>query len=156
MNRTSVVRSLAIVDSDATSTVVSHPRFRQTFEAVSEPKWLREVLSKLTSLLKLPAGWDSYGAPAPSWDAAMFALTVLDSVMRPSTPSPSVVPTSTGGVQLEWHINKMDIEIHVDGPYAGEFWWRDHISGKEDFGDIDSADLTALVGPIARVTKEPA
>ncbi|MBV8193882.1 MAG: hypothetical protein JOY64_29445 [Alphaproteobacteria bacterium] len=154
MTRTNVAGSAAIIDSDATSTRLSYPRFRQSFEAVSEPKWPREVLSKLTSLLKLTDGWDSYGARAPSWDAAMFALAVLDSVMQPSTPSPSVVPTSSGGVQLEWHVNKMDLEIHVEGPYAGDYWWRDHVSGKEDFGDIDSADLTALLEPIARVAKK--
>lgn len=140
-------------DTD-TAASTGYPRFHRALDAATEPTWPQEVVTKITSLLRLPAGWDSYGAKAPSWDAAMFAIVVLDSVMRPDTPAPSVVPTSGGGLQLEWHVNKMDLEIHVDGPYAGEFWWRDHVSGEEKAGEINSPDLQVLLAPVARVTSK--
>jgi len=72
-------------------------------------EWRAAVRSQLESILRLETGWDSYGAPSISPVAAEHAMQLLAS----ATPSrrPSVVPTSNGGVQLEWHGGGIDIEV---------------------------------------------
>lgn len=127
------------------------PQFHRALTAATEPTWQKEVLARVTALLRLRPGWDSYKAPAPRYDAAMFALTVLQGIMRPGTPAPSVVPSSTGGIQLEWHEKHIDLEIHVLGPYKGEVWWLDHTTGDEVSGGLQ-ADLSILQAPIGKMS----
>lgn len=127
------------------------PQFQRALTAATEPTWQREVLARITALLRLRPGWDSYKAPMPRYDAAMFALTVLQGIMRPATPAPSVVPSSTGGIQLEWHEKDIDLEIHVLEPYKGEIWWLDHTTGAETSGGLQ-ADLSILQAPIGKMS----
>jgi len=65
--------------------------------------------------------------------------------MKPATPLPQVVPSSDGGVQLEWHEKGIDLELHIRAPYDCELWYRDHqdadaepVSSKlsNDFSDL--------------------
>lgn len=60
-------------------------------------------------LAVLTPGWDSYGAPAINPRAIARARQWLESV--------AMVPTSEGGVQLEWHSEGHDVEMefHPDG-----------------------------------------
>lgn len=64
---------------------------------------------RLKELLRLPDGWDGYGAPPIRPEIAALATVLL-------TP-PSIVPMSDGGIQLEWHIYSIDFEmsIYADG-----------------------------------------
>src|SRR3954468_14668490 len=79
------------------------PNFSHHFDAHSDRKWEVEVVRALVKLATLPAGWDSYNAPPLRRDAGHFALEILQGIMRFRTPPPQVVPSSAGGVQLEWH-----------------------------------------------------
>jgi len=126
-------------------------RFRQAHVAATQPVWPAKVVSKMSALLRLRPDWDTYGAPSPRYDAAMFALTLLDGIMRPDTPEPSVVPTPNGGVQLEWHETHVDLEIHVLAPYEGDVWWKDHGTGVEHAVDL-SQDITVLQQAIGRMS----
>jgi hypothetical protein len=74
------------------------PGFARTFDALND-------------LLRLPANWDGFGAPPIDPRIAHRALGVLDRVMSASTPAPSVVPTSRGAVQFEWHTRGIDLEV---------------------------------------------
>lgn len=78
------------------------------------PVWLPPTLSGLQELAALPAGWDSYGAPPIDPECLIKAVQVLVEAMEPDTPAPSVVPTSRGGVQFEWHTGGVDFEIEVE------------------------------------------
>jgi hypothetical protein len=144
---------------DPTATRVTAPRessqfanFHRAYVTALEPKWQKEVLSRMTALLRHRAGWDSYGAQAPRYDAAMFALTILQRVMRGDTPVPFIVPSHMGGVQLEWHENQIDLEIHIVEPYKGDIWWRDHATGRETLVDL-SQDLSGLRAPIGMMSE---
>lgn len=64
---------------------------------------------KLWSLLRLEPGWDSYGACPISPRAVETALAFL--AQTASVPRPSIVPTVRGGIQLEWHDGRIDVEI---------------------------------------------
>ena len=67
------------------------------------------VLRKLWSLMRLEPGWDSYDARSISPDAVRTAIAFL--VQSASRARPSIVPTSKGGIQLEWHDGLVDVEI---------------------------------------------
>lgn len=125
--------------------------FMQHYGADPERKWQVEVLDKLLKFVRLPPGWDGYGSPAPKWDAGLFALSVLNSIMRPRTPLPQIVPTAVGGVQLEWHEKDIDLELHITAPYRCEVWFEDHRDGTHLSDDL-SADLSALGSPIEALT----
>lgn len=80
-----------------------------------EPNWLWSTLDALQRLSVLPANWDSYGG-APISDAAVVgAINTLAQVLSQHSSVPIIVPTSAGGVQLEWHRQGVDLEIEI-GP----------------------------------------
>ena len=114
------------------------------------PQWVVPALEKLAHLLDLPEGWDSYGARAVDPRCALAAIRVLAGVMCPGTPAPSIVPTPAGGVQLEWHINGVDLEIEIETPsrviadyeILGEETWQ---------GDV-TENLAPLAEPMRRLT----
>lgn len=73
-----------------------------------------KIRSRLTELLELPQGWDSYGASTidpKAVDAASRLLDVLDH-------DPAVIPCNHGGVQLEWHRDGLELEVEISA--AGE------------------------------------
>jgi hypothetical protein len=108
---------------------------------------------RLLTYAKLPHGWDTYNAPAIGWDAGLFALSVLNDFMRPRTPVPQVVPSTAGGVQLEWHQKGVDLELHITGPYRCELWFKDHRTPDVDPISIElTDDYSALRRPFELLT----
>jgi hypothetical protein len=99
-----------------------------------------EVMSKL---LNLSENWDSYGARRISPAATEFALQLLSQTVQVDTPVPSVVPTSRGGVQLEWHTRGIDLEAEIRSPGRLYVSYEDHRHGVEWEGELTS-DLTRL------------
>ena len=51
-------------------------------------------------------------------------LKILVAVLDDCTPPPSVVPTWSGGVQVEWHRNNLDFEIEADPQGGVEYFFR--------------------------------
>ena len=74
--------------------------------------WFHPTLSQLAKFLSLGDDWDGYGAKATHEGAVKRAVAVLNTVC-PAGPEPWVVPTSDGGVQIEWASNGLEIEIEV-------------------------------------------
>jgi hypothetical protein len=102
-------------------------------------------------LLALGDNWDSYGARSPFKAAANDMLDVLSKTLRPSTPTPTVVPTPDGHFQAEWHINGVDLEIEVVSPLKIHVRYDSH-RGKPCWENIVGADLTSLVSAIDELT----
>lgn len=77
--------------------------------------WREDVLDEINALLSLEPNWDSYGAQAIdggcTGKAAVFVLLLAE---HKKLPRPSVVPTSGGGVQIEWCIDGLDIELNIE------------------------------------------
>jgi hypothetical protein len=113
---------------NAASDAARKANFPKFHAALNDParKWQVEIVSALAKFAKLQAGWDSYGAPPVNRDAGHFVLEILQGIMRPQTPIPQIIPSSVGGVQLEWHEKGIDLELHVTAPYKFEFWFQDH------------------------------
>lgn len=88
---------------------------RQDRITVYQPQheWARGVRSKLKDLCALPKGWNGYDAPPVSFTTANFALRMLESIVGRDAPTPQIVPGVDGDLQIEWHLLKGDIELHV-------------------------------------------
>jgi hypothetical protein len=135
------------------SAKTSYPNFFRALSAPSEQKWQIEIQGQLLKYVKMPKGWDSYGAPPIGWDTGMFALSVLNDIMRTRTPIPQVVPSAAGGIQLEWHQKGVDLELHITGPYRCELWFQDHWQPNKDLISLElTDDFSALLKPIELLT----
>jgi len=76
-----------------------------------EPTWLYATLHAFKRVAELKDGWDGYGNSAPTDEAIFRALATVVNLLGQESPSPEVVATSSGAVQLEWHEGGMDLEI---------------------------------------------
>jgi hypothetical protein len=75
------------------------------------PGWLDPTIQTMQRLAHLPGNWSSYGNCLIEDIAIIRAAEVLAEVLDADGLAPSIVPTSQGGVQLEWHRNGDDVEI---------------------------------------------
>ncbi len=81
--------------------------------AGTPPESLLPTIQSMGHLLNFPPNWDSYGAQVVDSTRFIAALRLLSQIIRENTPAPSVVPTSQGGIQFEWHMRGIDLEIEV-------------------------------------------
>lgn len=78
----------------------------------TEPDWLVSWMERLSRLLNLPEGWDSYEASRIKPSAIIGAINfLLPAVQDLSIPVPDAIPHRSGGVQLEWHVGETDLEV---------------------------------------------
>ena len=114
---------------------------------VSSPRrdWSREVTCKLNELTALRRGWDGHRAKPVSFDTAHFALKMLESICREEAPAPQIVPGTGGDLQIEWHTDHGDLELHVLSPNNVRAW----------FAPIDDAEgsETALTNDFTEVAR---
>lgn len=113
--------------------------------ALSQPTqmWLSSARHELQALNRLKADWNSYGAVPPSATILQAASDLLAQIASYSIPAPSIVPTSDGSVQLEWHSNDMDIELRFRAPSRFGLYFEDALTGEEDEIELEY-DLTPL------------
>lgn len=107
------------------------------------PTWLSPIVERLSDMGGLSPGW---GGPAtiPPTPVAVFAcLSGLQAFMPHAVVVPAILPTASGGIQLEWHCGGWDLEVEFDPNGLGEFWGEDHTKGQQISGSIDfPEDLT--------------
>ena len=84
--------------------------------------WHDTVMARFEHVCQLRQGWDGYDARPIDFGTANFALRVLHAICTPSTPAPFIVPGVDGDLQIEWHTEAWDIEIHVLAPNVVEAW----------------------------------
>ena len=95
------------------------------------PAWFDPLMQGFVDLLTLPLNWDSYGAGAIDMKVIQEAMSFTHGLLGPASPSPRVVPLSSGGLQLEWHRNGIDLEIVFDLRETPFFYCRKRSNGKE-------------------------
>ena len=129
-------------------------RFGDVRLVFNEPPavWSREVIKRICTLGDLKENWDSYGARRIDPFCAMAAVDLILSVMGADVPIPAVVPTSRGGVQLEWHCGGMDLEIVVESPSRFRIAFEDEQANEQIESELTS-DLRPLARLIDRISK---
>lgn len=114
------------------------------------PTWMVSILPKLNLLLRLPPNWNSYGSAPVSRHAIHRVFHFLLHGLPSTTPAPSIVPTPSGCVQLEWHQDHIDIEIEFHS--AGiECSIEDGVSSDE-FPVCNQIDYLRLRSHLSRLT----
>lgn len=123
----------------------------QSITIVSMHDWDCAVRTRLGQIGALPVGWDGYGSEAIGEDVRSFALQILYSSMTKDQMAPSIVPISGGGLQLEWHTPKGDIELEISRPNQSELYvsFEDERPPVEKTLGTDFSDLTKALKEIA-------
>ncbi len=117
-----------------------------------EPAWLQPALDQLRQLCQLRNGWNSYRARHVTPASAVAALNLLDRTMLPTTPAPSIVPTASGGVQLEWHTHGIDLEVGITPSRNVTAAYEDQVDGGE-WEDELGPDLAQLANALAALSR---
>ena len=76
----------------------------------------RLVRDRVQALRNLQPGWDGNGAPPVSAEVADYGLGTIADLDIPEGVPPSVVPTTGGGVQFEWHTQTHHVELEFETP----------------------------------------
>jgi hypothetical protein len=95
------------------------------------PAWFDPAMQGFVDLLALPPNWDSYGAGAIDLKVVHDAMNVINGLLGPTSPAPRVVPLSSGGLQLEWHRQGVDLEVVFDQDEEPFFYYRNRATGDE-------------------------
>ncbi len=140
-----------------TGAVATRREFRFPFdggefvvEIVGDPAtWVEPTVRALVKLLQLGPNWDTYGGSPMDPMCIAAALNLIFDTLPDDTPVPSVVPTSQGGLQLEWHTCGIDLEVEFlsatrvcglfEDAVAGTSWEKDLSVDLRPFVDAVSA-----------------
>lgn len=97
--------------SEGSRVVAIPPPSTESDRDLPPSPWIAEVATRFAELLTLPRDWDGHGGVPTAPENVEAAGRFLAIVMAPSTPAPTIVPTSSGGLQLEWHRGGVDVEL---------------------------------------------
>lgn len=118
----------------------------------SPPAWVEPTVQSLGRLLRLDPDWDTYGASRIDPRCVAAALYLASRTFRDDTPIPSVVPTSRGGLQFEWHTGGANLEIEFLSATRVCGLFEDQVTGTCWEKDLTS-DLGPLVEAISLLTR---
>jgi hypothetical protein len=116
------------------------------------PAWLPETTEAVLRLADLPADWDSYGARRVAPEIALKAAELLAHLARPETPRPAVVPTVRGGVQIEWHLPGVELELDFLSPGRLSVSFEPEQPGEGWERELTFRDLGPLQGAVAELS----
>ena len=116
------------------------------------PTWATEAVERLNRAAALPQNWDSYGARPVTQRTLEHALLVLTKIMEPGFRVPRILATSHGGIQFTWVAGDKELEITVDAPLRGQFYFVDDSTGEEEEDNIgiNYSALSPYVEQVAR------
>lgn len=113
--------------------------------------WDRDVRARLIHLMSLSKGWDGSDSPPVRPEVATFAWAALSSMMRPTTAIPFIAPVAGGGLQIEWHIRGLDIELYISQPSRAELY-IEYQDGRDRVEQDLNSDFEALNSAIAEIS----
>jgi hypothetical protein len=120
-----------------------------------EPSWFYPSLNALKELSRLPPGWDSYDGHEISDLAIVGAVESLIAVLGrlgPESPEPDIVPTSEGGIQLEWHGRGAAAELRVSPTGKVSAFFRDPATGTSgEFDSVGKDEFRCLAQTVAQI-----
>ena len=109
------------------------------------------VAQSLVGFLNLPPNWNTYGSSKIDPSNAQTALKLFPIFVRDGIPTPTVVPTSRGGIQFEWHTKGMDLEIEVSSKPGVHVFYENPATGQsvDDDFPVPSSRLKTVVDRLA-------
>jgi hypothetical protein len=115
------------------------------------PAWFDPLMQGFVDLLTLPPNWDSYGAGAIDPRIVQDAMDLINGLLGSTSPAPRAVPLSSGGIQLEWCRQGIDLEIVFDRGEQPFFYYRNRASGDESEYVLpeNNALLRSIIGNLA-------
>lgn len=118
--------------------------------------WFRHIKNQLQEFLMFERNWNGYGERPIHEGAVKRTIAVLNTVVYEMAPQPDIVPTSEGGVQIEWASGGFEIEVEIlpTGPaqvFIVEPSGREH----ECLAGSHSEIWGTLRNIIERVSREP-
>jgi hypothetical protein len=109
--------------------------------------WQEQLIEKVAALGALPENWNSYRSRPIDIDTAGFAVCTLLNNLQHDDPMPSIVPTSNGGIMVEWHVAGVDLEIDFRSPT----WVQLSFEKDGTESEVDDASMTQLSECIAQL-----
>jgi hypothetical protein len=92
---------------------------------------------ELAVLVRLEANWDGYGAKPIDKPALALATRFVNAMSSMGLPAPEIFPVPDGGVQLEWAVGPMELEIEIEpGRQGVVFVGDDADSGRRFDGEL--------------------
>lgn len=134
------------------TSLISDTGVRQISLQVSQPAaaWIRSALAKIEDLTALAPGWDGYNGKIIDATVAVQAVRFVLDHAYPSLPEPAIVPTSEGGIQIEWHRGGIDFEVSISDDDSLVFL-EDAETGQIDEQPADQANsiFGSIIGRLA-------
>jgi len=129
-----------VSSTGASATAQVAPRILKV-EVEPTPPWLAAVEARLNDLLALGPGWDTYGAPPIDPSHVIEGVRLLFRLLPLEGPEPWIVPTTSRGVQFEWHLDDVEVEARVDDEGAQLFVMDE--AGEDEGDPAYRSDLLA-------------
>ncbi|MBY3157189.1 hypothetical protein HFO56_33230 [Rhizobium laguerreae] len=95
------------------------------------------VARRLDELCLLAPGWDGYQGRAVTAKTAARVHALLAACLSPAGRYPSIVPGSSGDVQVEWHRGGVDLEIGITE--------EEHVTFSFAYGDADPEGISGTI-----------
>lgn len=114
------------------------------------PVWFDPAIQGFADLLTLAPNWDSYRAATIDRKVIHDAMNFINNILAPTSPAPRVVPLSSGGLQLEWHRNGIDLEVIFDVGEQPLFYFQNRVNGEESEHILpeNSPSLASIIASI--------
>jgi hypothetical protein len=124
----------------------------EPWSAEDAPNWLGVIATRLSELEQLADGWDGHGAIAPTGDVLVASFREFGSVIPSQAPEPSIFPTTVGGVQFEWTVGDVHLELEYlpDGVVDG---WAEDSQTQESWHGPMSEIESAVSQWLARLSR---
>lgn len=106
----------AIEESDHAYLSKSSSTWTEQVSAHGLLTWQMQTIDKVIKLSNLPENWDSYDGKPPAPNTILLAIKLIASLpwsYFDDVPVPAVIPTSEGGLQLEWNSENRELELEV-------------------------------------------
>lgn len=116
-------------------------------------RWRDPVSKRLNELVGLQQGWDGYEGIPVTFENAYFAMDMLGACCRGDDPVPQIVPGTGGDLQIEWHLERGDIELHILAPHDVRAWHVDENTGFDGEEIPLTNDFTVVMQWIKNLTE---
>lgn len=117
------------------------------FLELPEPFLVERARGTLSQLTALEEGWDGYDALPTLPRVAEHTQLFLEQVEAYTSVAPDLVPLPNGGVQLEWYIGEVEIEVEIEPDGTTTILYECRSDGRsEEIGLGGSLDLSPVAG----------